>query len=70
MPPLRSLPTSAIIGYFHVDRIALPGELQDPQAVGPYCWCIDKVRPLERPQLNVKGSMGLWMPQQLPPPQP
>ena len=59
MPPIRSLPTSAILGFFHVSEVldAIP---TDPQAVGPQCWRITAVIRLDQPLRGVAGKQGLW----------
>ena len=50
MPPLESLACSAILGFFRVKDVVPVSECaDDPQAVGPWCWRIDKVITLKTP---------------------
>ena len=50
MPPLESLACSAILGFFRVKDVVPVSECaDDPQAVGPWCWRIDKVAATARP---------------------
>jgi hypothetical protein len=56
-----ALPKSALIGFFHISHVVPASALpHDPQAVGPWCWIIDRVEPLAMPILNVPGGRGLW----------
>jgi len=67
MPSLDDLPRSAIVGFAHVAEVvehsaSSPHEslADDPQAVGPCCWVLDQVVPLDSPVTGVSGQLGRW----------
>jgi len=57
------LPRAAIVGLIRVkqSRKLKPGEKKEnPWALGPICWEIDRAITLDSPIENVNGSLGLW----------
>ena len=63
MPPPSELPLGAILGCMRVSKVVPASALpDDPQAVGPWCWVIDDVAPLDAPMYGVRGKLSLWVP--------
>ena len=65
--PGAGLPNQAVLGYIHVCRVVRVHQLtaidrRDPQAVGPWCWEVDKVVEIASPVGGVPGQRGLWKP--------
>jgi len=63
MPSIETLQRSCILGYFHVKEIVKKSDPQcvnDPQAVGPFCWIIDRTCELPAPSKFISGKLGLW----------
>merc|ERR1712232_169469 len=57
------LPYGSIVGFIRVarSRKMRRGEGKDnPWALGPICWEIDRAVALKKPIENVAGSLGLW----------
>jgi len=57
------LPSSAIVGLIRVKRsekLRRGGKKENPWALGPICWEIDRAVKLDPPIENVSGSLGLW----------
>jgi len=49
----------AIVGMFHVSCVKRAVDVEnDPQAVGPLCWCIDEV--VRFSPIACTGKLGLW----------
>ena len=63
---IADLPRSAVLGFMRVDKVLAHSHAQphpeladDPQAVGPVCWVIGAVAPLDAPS-SAPGSQGPW----------
>lgn len=63
----QPLPTGSVLGFIHVCACVSPAQCpDDPQALGPVCWIIDKVLELDAP-VPCAGSRGQWkLPHDLP----
>lgn len=64
VPSEESLPSSSIIGLFHVCEVRIPAEcqslgLQTMWAVGPMCHFIDQAVQFQRP-IKHRGNARLW----------
>lgn len=56
-------PRSAIVGLIRFrgqHKLGRGEKTQNPWALGPYLWEIDRVFALERPITNVNGNLGFW----------
>jgi hypothetical protein len=56
-------PTSAIVAFIRFSgqhKLARGEKRDNPWALGPWVWELDRVVPLDRPILNVKGNLGFW----------
>merc|ERR1712176_529897 len=57
---LKSQAIVGIVRFSGMHRLA-PGERKEnPWALGPFCWELDRAIPLQRPICNVDGWLGLW----------
>jgi len=56
-------PRGAIVGLIRfggMHRLARGEKRADPWALGPLCWELDRVLPLDPPICGVDGALGLW----------
>lgn len=54
------MPRGSVVGFFRVSGFRPANALRDDvQAVGPWCWIIDRTVALDRP-VQARGMMGLW----------
>lgn len=66
-PPVADMPRGAMLGVMHIrecvtydgPRAVLLGIDKDPWAFGPWCWVVDEVRLLPKPE-PIRGMQGLW----------
>ena len=57
------LPRGAIVGFIRVageHKLKRGEKTENPWALGPICWEIDRAVPLEPPIENVNGKLLLW----------
>ena len=56
-------PRAAIVGLIRfggMHRLARGEKKTDPWALGPLCWELDRVVPVDPPICDVDGALGLW----------
>eukprot|EP00928_Gymnodinium_smaydae_P058678 TRINITY_DN41864_c0_g1_i1.p1 TRINITY_DN41864_c0_g1~~TRINITY_DN41864_c0_g1_i1.p1 ORF type:complete len:241 (-),score=42.32 TRINITY_DN41864_c0_g1_i1:236-877(-) len=57
------LPSAAIVGLIRikaVHKLRRGERSENPWALGPLCWEIDRAIPLKKPITQVAGKLGLW----------
>merc|ERR1711879_926573 len=57
---LKAQAIVGIIRFAGMHRLATGEARENPWALGPFCWELDRAIPLQSPILDVVGSLGFW----------